>query len=234
MSHARFSPSSSSRWLYCTKSLTLPEKPDKGSPAAIRGTALHDLSDDLLNKRQPSLFYGEYAPTSEDILETVIPYVQYIENIDAEYKFFERKVFVNEYCYGTADCITFKEDCQTLEIVDLKCGRGFVSVNDNTQLKIYAIGAINYLRELGLEVKNIITTIFQPKSSGKTVKSATVEFEHLREFRGEVIKAVNDVLGGTTKYYPSSKTCFWCPHKQECPELRKDADIKAKEDFLNL
>lgn len=235
MSHSRFSPSSAYRWLLCTKSLTLPERsPRKSNPAAVRGTVLHDYCDDVLNKRQLNLFQDGYVVTPEDVEETVKPYVEFIESIEADQKFYEVKVFINEDCYGTADCITYDSKTQTLHVVDLKCGSGFVSVNNNYQLMIYAIGAVDFLREKNHKVKKVFNTIFQPKAKGKTIKTVEVDFSYLKQFRQEVFAAIQAVLDDNAVFYADSKTCFWCDHKQNCPEIKREAVNSAKEEFEQL
>jgi hypothetical protein len=171
MPHALFSPSSAFRWLNCTKSLTLPKKEERTSEFANRGVALHAMAEDLLLGRQPKFIYNEYTPTLDDIENTVWPYVEYVKVIKASHGFYEQKVFLNDECYGTVDTLLYDETTKVMHVIDLKCGQGvIVPLKNNNQLAIYAIGAINFLREKGFTVDKIFTHIFQPVRGGGSQK----------------------------------------------------------------
>ena len=49
--HARWSPSGSPRWLKCSATVTLGPGEDSTSPAAERGTLLHNLAADILQDK---------------------------------------------------------------------------------------------------------------------------------------------------------------------------------------
>jgi len=165
MGHAKLSPSSSKRWLTCTQSVLLPEKEEKEkeSEFAKRGTALHAMSEDILRGEEVKSEYFGYRPDKEDIILTVEKYVEYVRNLDADIFYYEKKVYVTEDCYGTADVIAFNSEKEIIHVVDLKAGKGiYVSAEDNTQLMIYAIGAIKFLLAEGLSFKSLFIHIVQP------------------------------------------------------------------------
>lgn len=229
MSHARFSPSSAFRWMNCTKSLTLPPKPETTNKYAIRGTALHAMSDDILKDNPIQLSYEGYAPTSDDIEDVVKPYVEYVKNIDATHSFFEQKVFLSEDCYGTVDALLYDDKSKTLHVIDLKCGSQKVEPLDNKQLNIYAIGAVNFLREKMIRTEKIFVHIFQPFLN----KQEPVEVfkSDLKVLRKEVLQVVDDVKEDKTVFVASEPNCKWCPHITDCPEVLKMANKVAREDF---
>ena len=62
MAHAKLSASSSARWLNCTASVEQVSKyPNTSSPAAMEGTAAHELGDICLSdfNKSPSDFLGK-------------------------------------------------------------------------------------------------------------------------------------------------------------------------------
>jgi len=229
--HAKFSPSSSSRWMSCTKSLTLPPKKETTNKFATRGSSLHAMSDDILKGNPIQLSYEGYVPTPEDIEDVVKPYVEYVKSIDASHSFFEQKVFLSDDCYGTVDALLYDEKSKTLHVIDLKCGSQKVDPLDNKQLNIYAIGSVNFLREKMLTTENIFVHIFQPF----LYKQEPVEVfkSELKILRKEVLQVVGDVKEDKTVFSPSDENCKWCPHIVDCPEVLKIANKVAKEDFSN-
>lgn len=229
--HAKYSPSSAYRWTSCTKSLTLPEKPYTTNISAIRGTTLHEMSDDMLNGRQLKLMYDDYTPTEEDVQNFVIPYVNYVEEITASHGFYEQKVMLSEDCYGTVDALLYNEPTKTLHVIDLKCGMTKVYVKKNKQLGIYAIGAVNFLRKQKLVVEKIFTHIFQPALGGAECEE--VFKRDLKDLRFDVLKVVEDVKEDNVKFDASGSNCRWCPHVAECPAVLEMANKAAKEDFID-
>lgn len=230
--HARFSPSTSKRWLTCTKSMLLPEQVKRGQTSyANRGTALHEMAEDILLGKEISLTYEGYTPTEEDIKLTVIPYCEYVDELDVDKFWIEKKVFITEDCYGTADYIGYSFKTRTLHVVDLKAGKGvMVYAQNNTQARIYAIGAIKMLKELELEMpEKVVTHIVQPGIDNYGVEEVSVE--NLLALHNQVKATINMIKNGDGEYAPSDEACRWCPHKINCPKLNDFATQVAMEDF---
>ncbi len=231
--HAKFSPSNSKRWLSCSASMTLPEVKEKQSSYANRGTSLHAMSEDILCKNEVKDSYEGYAPTEEDIKLTVEPYVEYVQNLDADRFFFEKKVFITEECYGTADVIAYNTKTKELHVVDLKAGTGiYVVAKDNTQLQIYAIGALKLAREQDWKVEKVFVHIVQPGIDN--ICCVEVNKTNLIELQSKVLKAIHDVKNGNVKYAASEEGCRWCAHKTTCKELNKLANRVAQDDFAGF
>ena len=234
MSHARFSPSNSKRWLNCTKSMLLPKKVEKQRDTTFsnRGTALHSAAEDLILKGMIKPEYDGYVPTEEDLFETVNPYVQYVQDIAKEGTtlWIEKKVYIAEECYGTADAVSYNKHTGVVHVMDLKAGQGvFVPVHKNTQLQIYALGAWNALIELGIYVKKMYVHVLQPGMANMAMQEISlVDLTLLEEL---IISTIDEINEGEGVYDPSEEACRWCPHKIDCPKLNKMATESAYADF---
>lgn len=232
--HAIFSPSSAYRWSVCTKYLTLPEKESTTNEYALKGTALHTYAERLLQKLPIELSYSGYAATPVDMRDIVAPYVEYVQAIKADIRLFEQKVFLSEDCYGTIDALLFNSDLGELHIVDLKTGHGFVSAQENSQLLIYAIGAVNLMREKKLKVKNIFVHIVQP--TRENFSKEFVKFSDLAEFRKKILSVISLIKNEPEKtvFTANEKTCKWCPNITNCPAVKALAQKTAESDFKSI
>jgi hypothetical protein len=216
--------------------MLLPPKSERGSTEfANRGTALHALAEDILMGREISDSYEGYTPTQDDIALTVIPYCEYVDELDADLKFIEKRIFVTPDCYGTSDCIAFNTKTKVLHVVDLKAGQGvMVYAQNNTQARIYAIGAINFLIEEKIisstsEIEKVVTHIVQPGINNYGIEEVSIQ--DLKELRKEIISTINMIKNNEGQYAPSDEACRWCPHKIDCPKLNEFAIAAAKNDF---
>lgn len=230
--HAKFSPSSSKRWLTCSKSMLLPAKPERNTTEyANRGTALHALAEDIMLGKEIVDVYEGYKYTEDDLALTVLPYIEYVEELPVTQKWIEKRVHITEDCFGTADFIGFDETTNTLHVADLKAGQGvMVYAQNNTQARIYAIGAINFLQKEGFPIpRKIVTHIVQPGINNYGIEE--VSLQELKDLRQEVIATINMVKNGEGQYAPSEEACRWCPHKIDCPKLNELATQAAFNDF---
>ena len=236
--HAWYSPSSSSRWLYCTKSLVLPQKPYQTNEFAQRGTALHLLAEKILKGKLTKPSYKNYEWTEEDLNETVKPYVDYVNDIKNKtnpkttHLFLEQRVFIDLKCWGTVDALIYDEETKVLNVIDLKAGKGvFVHNNDNLQLAVYAIGAINFLRKKKMLVDKIFVHIVQPALDNIT--SQELFKKDLKVFRNKILETMEKVENGDTVYSPSEDRCRWC-NVVECPKLQEIATKACEADFRSI
>jgi len=229
--HAKYSPSSSGRWLTCTESMLLPFKENKSSVHSTRGSALHDAAEAILRGEELKESYRGYTPTIEDLEETVVPYMEYVLEIPGELKMIEQKVHITEGCYGTADAICFDQKTGTLHIVDLKAGKGvFVKAKGNTQIQIYALGALKMLIDKGVKnIKKVITHIVQPGINN--FQSQEIELYELADLRTLILQTIAKINSGEGVFKSSKEACQFCPHKVDCPELKRIAQKVAMLDF---
>ncbi|MDO5015269.1 MAG: DUF2800 domain-containing protein [Clostridia bacterium] len=177
--HALLSPSSADRWLNCTPSARLESKePDTSSIYAEEGTLAHKLAEIELKA-----YIGDYSKRKATIernkvMKDELFYKGMIDEVD-EYVDFckssllsmkadaimmvEEKLDLGQIApesYGTGDCVLIDQD--HIHIIDLKFGKGqVVEVVDNSQLKLYALGAYQTWGFIYDTIKEIWVTIAQ-------------------------------------------------------------------------
>lgn len=239
--HAKFSPSSSFRWMSCTKSLELPHAPDKSNESARRGTALHLFCELMLQgKKIEKDTFLEHGISEEDFdnitaedIETIVnPYIDYVKALNVDHYFLEQRVKLSDTCWGSVDFLGYEEETKTLHVVDLKTGsKGFVVNEENKQLAIYAIGGVNFMRSKGFTVEKIFTHIVQ--SPMNNISCVEVLKSDLNIFRREVLDVVEKVMNGDTEFMPNSTNCKYCPAAINCPELLAMTKQVCREDFEN-
>jgi len=130
---------------------------------------------------------------------------------------------------GTAD-ITIIEFGGTLHIIDYKNGRMSVDVNDNSQLRIYALGAF-YRFHKKYKFKKVKVTVVQPNDNhvDGAIRSQTVSVKELLKWEQKVlVPALKKVVSKKGKLVPGETQCFWCEAKPHC-----DAYLKNKPKMLS-
>lgn len=238
--HAKLSPSSGERWINCTGSfdlidrLNVPEP--QGSFAAQEGTLAHSVleNDMLLMLGQRSHIehlsernrLGEEArellgsSSTVEMSENARWHIDLVQDImmqvhGAAEVFVEVRVRPGiPDCFGTADTIVATE--KTLHVVDYKYGRGIpVSAVQNTQLKLYGLGAYEMLKVL-YDFEDVQLHIVQPRLS--SVSTWELSLEELLAWRQDtVLPAVEKIRNHTGDLKPGKKICQWCPAKALCP-----------------
>ncbi len=75
--------------------------------------------------------------------------------------------------FGTADVVILSK--HTIRVIDLKFGKGVpVSAIDNTQLRLYALGAYSKFKEEYPDIKEVSYTIHQPRLDSISTDGTTV------------------------------------------------------------
>ena len=234
MSHSKFSPSSAKRWMTCTASLdaiaALPPKlQDSSGVAAVRGTALHLLSEHLIAR--------DIAGAISDIDPTTSASIAVVDKLEEEFKDDDEglhtvAMFLNHIRFmttptsqvyteiragyeslvpsgfGTVDAVVVSED--HLTIIDLKTGRVPVEAEDNPQLKIYALAVIETLKLTG--IKSVTLAI----SQNGAFESANMTIGDLNAFGTEISQAGRDIIVGNVEFKPSKAACHYCPVQGSC------------------
>lgn len=232
--HAILSASSSHRWLHCLPSARLElEFENTNGEAAKEGTAAHALSEHKLKK---ALRIRSKRPTSEydsdEMEECTDGYVDFImEQVELARKSCTDPIVLIEQrldfsCYvpdgfGTGDCVIISDD--RLHIVDFKYGMGvLVDAEDNPQMKLYALGALEIYDSL-YDIKEISMTIFQPRR--ENVSTWTVPVEELKTWAEEELKPkATKAYQGEGEYMPGS-WCTFCRASTRC-RARADENLK--------
>lgn len=178
--HAILSASSAEKWLHCPPSAQLEANyPDEQSEYAAEGTLAHKIAELKLRKRFITPMGDKsykaalkkltadplYQPEMDDCTNT---YIETIAGIAGQYVSpyitAEKTVDYSSYApkgFGTADCIIIADN--TLHVVDYKHGKGIpVSAEDNPQMKLYALGALDYYSTI-YHITTVKMTIVQPR-----------------------------------------------------------------------
>lgn len=246
--HSLLSASSAHRWLECTPSAraTYTEE-NECSVYAQEGTAAHELAEIKLSGRFGKITISEtaerieafkvdprYAPyynaEFEEYVDEFVEYVcQQTEGLENYHIFFEFRVDFSHIVpqgFGTADVILVTNDW--IQVIDLKFGQGVpVSAQDNPQLRLYGIGAVN-LFPLSTTVK---LTIHQPRllscDTEIITKSQLIDWgvHHVKP-RAEL------AIKGEGKYSASEDACRWCKLRGKC-KVRADNQLAiARQEFM--
>lgn len=173
--HATLSASSAHRWLSAPPLPQL-EKffPKDASPMAAEGTAAHALGECKLRK---VLGQKVKRPTSDfdndDMEAYTDDYCSYVMEEFQKVKLshpgatvlIEQQLDFSKYVpdgFGTGDCIIIADGL--MHIIDFKYGKGVrVAAENNPQMKLYALGALNNYSMLYNHPATIDMTIFQPR-----------------------------------------------------------------------
>jgi hypothetical protein len=119
--------------------------------------------------------------------------------------------------FGTCDCIIMQGN--TLTIIDYKYGRGVaVSAEDNPQMKLYALGALN---DYGIvyDIKQVEMHIYQPRINN--ISACSLLVEDLLDWAENTVKPTAALAFEGKGEYASGEHCRFCPHAGRCRELTK-------------
>lgn len=230
--HAILSPSKASMWLECVGAPAfaslLPAMP--GSKASEYGTAAHELAEIILTEEAEAAagFVGRLmsngVEVDEEMASGVQKYVDIVRAIPHDVMLIEQPLDLfpltgEESAEGTADAVLLGGD--ELVIVDLKFGTDLVEVEDNPQLKIYALAALLQYQELE-EFKTVRLIIAQPRRN--SFPEIVYEADDLLYDFWEEVKAASAmcwdqfaILADSAndpkvlELTPGEKQCKWCP-----------------------
>jgi len=185
--HAILSASGSGKWLVCTPSARLEEDiPDEGSVFSAEGTLAHDVFDNMLRVylKQP----GVVPLTVDDMPGDMFYYVteaydRAVTMIEAARKrcpdpiiLVEQRLDFSRWVqegFGRGDLVIITDDM--VEIADLKYGKGIlVDAHDNSQMRLYALGAYNELSHL-YDIKRVRAHVLQPRMNNWSSEELSVE-----------------------------------------------------------
>lgn len=224
--HALLGASSSARWLVCTPSARLEAMfPDEQSPYAAEGTVAHGLAESILRHK----LEGKKAPKLDDysteMVEAVNRYVDICEekvneararSSDAEVMI-EAKLDFSRWVpegFGTGDMVVVADGI--LEVIDLKYGKGVpVSAVENTQMRLYALGAYD-VNEFLYDVKTVRMTIVQPRLD--SVSTDEMALEELLDWGEEIKPIAQRAFRGEGECTPCDY-CNFCKARHTCRAL---------------
>lgn len=238
--HALLSPSSSQRWLKCTKSAILEtEFENKSTTAAEEGTAFHALCEHKLkkalrrrSKRPVSSFNtDEMEEHSDAYVEFVLEQLEKAKQTCSDpMVLIEQKVDLSEYVpdsYGTADCLIVSDN--NLHIIDAKYGVGcYIEVSENPQLMCYGIAALSIYESL-YDIKEVSLSVFQPRR--ENVQTWTMSVEELKSWAENELKPKAQMAAKGEGEYCVGEWCQFCRAAVKCRARATEKLRIAEEEF---
>lgn len=173
--HALLSPSSSSKWLSSPPIARLEEIAteeygvDDTNEFAEEGTVAHVLAESKLlqaigeESERPE---SDYIDADMEIYTD--DYVLFVQELMQGFKqeplvMVEQRLDCSNWvpdCFGTGDCILVGDN--RVHLIDLKYGRSWVQTENNPQLMLYGLGALNLLDGI-YDIEELYLTIYQPR-----------------------------------------------------------------------
>ena len=214
--HAKLSPSGSARWLACPGSIWLTEQAPRqqSSAAADEGTDAHEWAAKML--------------LGDDGLDNPYSGIEiYVNRVraSAERKgaqlWVEKRVYVTDEIHGTPDAVVSHKS--QLDVFDLKYGYNKVEAKGNTQLIIYAAGAI---KTYGLNPRKVVLHIVQPRAGG--IRSAVLPRKTFDALLNTIVTAAKELLSNPEAPRKAGDHCQYCPAATICPERKAEAKLAAE------
>lgn len=244
--HAKLSASGSKKWLQCPGSVQLESTiPDKDSPYAQEGTMAHALGEAKLRMAAGEISRVQYHKTIGD-LEITPDMEEYTEG----YKDFvlerwnqakadtpDAALFIEQRLdfshivpegFGTGDAIIIGDGI--MEVIDLKYGKGVpVYAKDNSQMRLYAIGAwaaYGYL----YDIDGVVMTIYQPRIDN--IDSCMMSATELIAWGESIRKTAQEAYDGSEKYQ-SGRHCDtgFCKARPICRTYSEEKLKLARMEF---
>ena len=210
--HALLSASSSKQWLNCPPSARLQENfPNESSVYAEEGTFAHSICEykvkkylhERVRRPQSEEFYTEELEQSTDAYyEFVVGVIEEMKRNGCEpLVLVEERVDYSHIApsgFGTADMLIIGHDAEgrgILHICDYKHGKGlFVDAHHNSQMMLYAIGALHAYGYI-YPIEIVRMTIIQPRLDNiSTYECSREELEAWGESIKPTAKAAHTAL----------------------------------------
>jgi hypothetical protein len=241
--HALLSASGSKRWLTCTPSArleaTLPDvkKSSDSFDFSAEGTLAHEISELKLKQYYRQIsdtdFETHYNETkqskyyNQELDDYVDNYVLYVRSQigEGDTPLFEQRVDFSDWVpdgFGTADVVILSK--HSIRVIDLKFGKGIpVDAKDNTQLRLYALGAWSKFKEEFPDIKEVSYTIHQPRLD--YIGSDGTSIEKLVDWASYFVKPkAKKAWAGSGEFLPGDH-CQFCRAKATC---RARADFNTE------
>ena len=249
--HALLSASGASRWIACTPSPRLEESfENKSSSFAEEGTLAHEFAEfflrcftgdkdgsdaieDLEILRNQEYYSDEMELYVEKHTDYVLQQFTEAKRLTPDaVLLIEKKVDIThliEEGFGTCDVIIIADG--TMEVIDLKYGMGIrVSAEDNSQLKLYASGALEEY-EMLYDIHTVRLTITQPRMD--SISSWEISTEDLIKWGQEVVKpkALEAYAGAGEQVV--GEHCIFCRAAPKCKAQLELAKATAQKAFTD-
>lgn len=229
--HALLSASGADRWINCPPSARLEEQfEDTTSDYAREGTLAHEIAELKLRKqftepmstrtfntrlnklKKQDLYQDEMLGYTDAYLEyaketvygyTNAPHVAVEARLDFSH--------IVPDGFGTGDCLIIGGD--TLHVIDFKYGKGVsVSAEDNPQMMLYALGALQKYAML-YEINTVKIVVSQPRLD--SISEWEISTADLMAW-GESIKPIAQLAFDGRGEFKAGGHCRFCRAKSQC------------------
>lgn len=236
--HSLLSPSASARWLHCPPSARLTEDiVEEESVYAEEGTEAHALCEFKVNSLlglKPEDPRADMKFLDAEMEDCSDDYAAFVEEVLNSGKCFfiqtEMSLDISTFipdCRGTGDCVAIVD--KTLHIIDFKYGKGVeVPAEHNTQLMIYALGALDLLDDL-YDIEDVSLSIFQPRISN--IATWCIKKSELLSWAEEELKPKAELAFNGDGEQASGPWCRFCKLRQNCRKRAEDNLALARFDF---
>jgi hypothetical protein len=207
----------------------------KGIDFSAEGTLAHALAEIRLRLHYDQIGHDEYEREYEiikihqiykaytqaerdDFEANVDSYVLYVRSQigEGDTPLFEQRVDFSDWVpdgFGTADVVILSK--HSIRVIDLKFGRGIpVSAIDNTQLRLYALGAYAKFKEEWPDIREVSYTIHQPRLDSISTDGTSIR--KLIEWADYFVKPkAKKAWSGSGEFLPG-EWCQFCKAKAQC------------------
>ena len=243
--HALLSASASERWLKCPPSAKLcAQQEDKVSSYAQQGTDAHELCRHLVEtalgrpSRDPTRELAYYDAEMQEAAEGYRDFV--VEQIEEAKELckdplvcVEQKLDFSKWVelgFGTGDCVIVADGL--LHVIDFKYGLGvLVEATENSQLKCYALGALDTFGDL-YDIRRIKLSIYQPRR--ENVDTFELSAEQLLKWADEVLAPTAKLAYEGKGEFAVGEHCRFCKVKATCRKRAEYSLELAQYEFVEV
>lgn len=247
--HALLTASGAHRWMVCTRAPRLEESAEEETSVyANEGSLAHSLAELKLALETGSILRQKYLKRLKEIQSDPL-YTEEMDRATDMYKdvciekfneakalskdaiiLLEQRVDYSPWVpqgFGTSDTIIICNEF--MEIIDLKFGKGIaISAYENTQMKLYALGAINHLGFL-FDIETIQMTICQPRLD--SISSFEMSVDDLLQWAEEVVRPRAELAFKGEGDFIAGNHCRFCKVKATCRARAEENTKIACMDF---
>lgn len=243
--HAKLSASGSEKWMTCTPSANLEAQfPDEGSDFAREGTFAHAVFEQemltyLGRKIGPlpkELMHFDSQELRDYVAESVAYATRRIEEIKLDCKdpviMVEKRLDFSVWVpdgFGTGDLVIVADGI--VEVMDLKYGKGiYVDPLENSQLRLYGLGAVNELSHL-YDLFRVRMTVLQPRLHNFGTEE--IYIKDLMDWANDVVAPLaTQAWFGRGEFVAGEHctSCF-CKARYTCPARAAQAVAVAQQEF---
>ena len=170
---------------------------------------------------------------NDDFEAHVDSYVLYVRSQigEGDTPLFEQRVDFSDWVpdgFGTADVVILSK--HSIRVIDLKFGKGIpVYAVDNTQLRLYALGAYSKFKEEYPEIREVSYTIHQPRLD--SISTDATSITKLLDWANYFVKPkAKKAWSGAGEFLPG-EWCQFCRAKAQC-RSRSDYNTElARQEF---